>query len=235
MDFSLFTFAAATRLDDERRRRAFDVPVQQAVALACADTFSAASSTVFGAYYGGASAKERSEYARQESNSYHNRKRYTWKDANIVGLRAGTWCGKKTEGVKGVAWCHATAAAPKWLQEHCGTNPETPVPLGLYLHERDGHSRCLRLAINAPIVAGSKRDNMVQARFTLEGEPRKKWRKSDPNPFDDGLLVFHEFTENEENPLSAKTLAEAAAGRKTYTCQVCGQPKKGHVCPGRAV
>ena len=146
MDLSLFTLAAATRLDDERRRRAFDVPVQQAVALACADTFSAASSTVFGAYYGGASAKERSEHARQKSNSYHNRKRYTWENANIVGIRAGKWSNNTSKGVKGVAWCHATAAAPKWLQERCGTNPETPAPLGLYLRDYGSQSECLRLS-----------------------------------------------------------------------------------------
>ena len=201
MDFSLFTFAAATRLDDERRRRAFDVPVQQAVALACADTFSAASSTVFGAYYGGASAKERSEHARQEVNSYHNRKRYTWENANIVGIRAGKWSNNTSKGVKGVAWCHATAAAPKWLQERCGTNPETPAPLGLYLRDYGSQSECLRLTLEPPQEAGS-RGKPAQARFTLEGVPKPRYRKSDSNLFEDGLLVFHQFTENEENPIS---------------------------------
>jgi hypothetical protein len=201
MDLSLFTLAAATRLDDERRRRAFDVPVQQAVALACADTFSAASSTVFGAYYGGASAKERSEHARQKSNSYHNRKRYTWENANIVGIRAGKWSNNTSKGVKGVAWCHATAAAPKWLQERCGTNPETPAPLGLYLRDYGSQSECLRLSLEPPQVAGS-RGKPAQARFTLEGVPKQRYRKSDSHLFEDGLLVFHQFTENEENPIS---------------------------------
>ena len=42
----------------------------------------------------------------------------------------------------------------------------------------------------------------VTASFTLEGVPKPRYRTSDPNLFADGVLVFHEFTENEENPIS---------------------------------
>ena len=57
----------------------------------------------------------------------------------------------------------------------------------------------LYLNIKPPASSGGKK---VSASFTLEGKPKPKWRPSDPNPFVDGLLVFHEFTENEENPIN---------------------------------
>lgn len=178
----------------ERRLVLARSETRQLVATTCAGPsgFTAASDVIYSTHAGGATAAERSEHARKEVNSYWNRERYNWKNANIIGVRAG-WGGGKSEGVKGVAWCHATKAAPKWLQKHCGTDPETPAPLPLYLYKRDGQSECLHLKIDQ--IAGS-----AQARFTFEGVPKPRYQ-SRSNLFEDGVLVFHQFTENEENPV----------------------------------
>ena len=66
------------------------------------------------------------------------------------------------------------------------------MPVPCYLSDSLG----LGFRITQP---GSK--NGVSARLTIDGKPKPRYRKTDANVFADGVLVFHGFTENKENPL----------------------------------